>query len=179
MKKQFILVHIEDGIPTFWTNDPSILIVLHNRDAKGTEFWETYRQNDPVFDKMMMMPETVDGITVSPIEAKQLLDSPAPTEAAGNETQGIDWNAEAAKIGVMREKAIQWLGAVLTPEMNYRVAAERTRYATVGKVMDTGEVVVAWTDEASGIDTGWCSMRDTCNDAEVIRLAGEVQKAIA
>lgn len=98
MKKQIVLIHMVDGLPMIYSSDPSIIVVLHDRDSQGDqEAFDAYQENDPAFDALA--EQCRDAEIYTPIEAKQALDSPA----------FVDWNAEVARLGEMREKAIAYL----------------------------------------------------------------------
>lgn len=64
-----VLIHLEDGIPSVWTNDKSILVVLHDKDVADSPAWEEYQRNDPYFDKLMVAPGMGECQPLSPTEA--------------------------------------------------------------------------------------------------------------
>ncbi len=99
MEAKIVLIHVDGGIPTAYTNDGSIIIAMRDEDL-GKYSWDDQEELDkqePSYE--FLVSKLKEAEVVGTDDAKGRLFSPAP----------IDWGREYAQILGLREKAIKFL----------------------------------------------------------------------
>ena len=162
MEAKIVLIHVDGGIPTAYTNDGSIIIAMRDEDL-GKYSWDDQEELDkqePSYE--FLVSKLKEAEVVGTDDAKGRLFSPAP----------IDWGKEAARLGQMREKAIEEIHEMNIPEGGIEIPRTPiTCYNLVRKVKDYVFVANGRVEEAELVNT--------IDTASLICILGSLKKAIA